>query len=647
MIQTLIKEILQMFEQYNSIDFEKMYTYTEDDLGATWSQEKTMFRLWAPTADSVQVCLYKSGNADTPDSLETLSMSRDVSGTWTVEKNGDLNGIYYTYLVNRDGERVEVCDPYARTTGVNGHRAMVIDLNSTNPEGWEKDTDPNYGKSITDAVIYELHVRDLSMNENSGIHNKGKFLGLAEIGTKNPEGLSTGLDYIKNLGVTHIHLLPVYDFGFTDETLVLPQYNWGYDPVNFNVPEGSFATDPYHGAVRVREMKQMIKTLHDNGLSVVMDVVYNHVYDGKEFCFNQIVPGYFSRVNTEGVWSNGSICGNDTASERNMVHKYIVDSVCYWADEYHIDGFRFDLVGLIDIKTINAITTEVHKKHPNVIFYGEGWDMPTELTKTDCELTIQPNSPKVPEFSFFNDTIRDLLRGDIQKDTAPGYIAGAPVSKEVLNACFMGMPAWAANPYQCINYVSCHDNHTLFDRIALTAQNASAEERIRMNRLAAAFSILSQGVPFFHAGEEMLRTKPDGKGGFDENSYRSPDEVNAFRWENLSKPEYQKTIEYYRGLIEFRKTHTSLRHKYRKDVLNCVETIPFRNSQVVIYRISGDEKEIFLIFNASKDTVSIDLPSGNWDLNIHDDIAGTKALSTENETLSVTPISASVLTRTK
>ena len=633
-----------MFEFYNSADFEKMYTYNGTDLGATWTPEKTLFRLWAPTADSVQILLYKSGDPDAQDLLETLNMSRDIQGTWTADKDGDLNGTYYTYLVHRDKKEVEVCDPYARTTGINGYRAMIIDLNSANPENWDSDKDPNYDNSITDAVIYELHVRDLSMNENSGITNKGKFLGLAETGTKNPEGLSTGLDYIKSLGVTHIHLLPVYDYGFTDESLPLPQYNWGYDPVNFNVPEGSFATDPYQGATRVAEMKQMIKTLHDNGLSVVMDVVYNHVYDGKEFGFNRIVPGYFSRINSKGEWSNGSICGNDTASERNMVHKYIVDSVCYWADEYHIDGFRFDLVGLLDVDTINAITTEVHKKHPNVIFYGEGWDMPTELTKP-CELAIQPNSPKLPEFSFFNDTIRDILRGNIQKDTAPGFVAGADTAKEVLNACFMGMPAWAANPYQCVNYVSCHDNHTLFDRIALTAPEASVEDRIRMNRLAAAFSILSQGVPFFHAGEEMLRTKPDGKGGFDENSYRAPDEVNAFRWENLGKPDYIKTIDYYRGLIAFRKAYSALRLSLRKDVLSSVELIPYRDSQVVVYRVVREDQDIFLVFNASEKAVSVNLPDGNWNVMIQDDVAGTDILAQKDGKVEVAPISATVLTK--
>ena len=360
---------------------------------------------------------------------------------------------------------------------------------------------------------------------------------------------------------------------------------------------------------------------------------------------NSILDG--SDINADGVWSDGSICGNDTASERNMVHKYIVDSVNYWADEYHIDGFRFDLVGLLDVDTINEITTTVRKNHPNVIFYGEGWDMPTELTKPNVELAIQPNSPKMPEFSFFNDTIRDLFRGNIQKDTAPGYVAGAPTAKEILNACFMGMPAWAANPYQCINYVSCHDNHTLFDRIAMTAPEASREDRIRMNNLAAAFSILSQGTPFFQAGEEMLRTKPDGKGGFDENSYRSPDEVNAIRWETISEPDYCKTIEYYRGLISFRKAHSSLRRMLRKDVVNSVQMIPHRDSQVVVYRVLGDEEDILLIFNAGTDAVNVSLPEGNWNVRIQDDIAGTDILAHKDGKVEVAPISATVLTQTK
>ena len=274
--------------------------------------------------------------------------------------------------------------------------------------------------------------------------------------------LCKGMKVVKILKARNMDYLKPDDFGFTDEALAEPQYNWGYDPVNFNVPEGSYATDPYHGAVRVAEMKQMVKALHDNGLSVIMDVVYNHVYHDQPFCFNQIVPAYFSRVNADGVWSSGSICGNDTASERSMVRKYIVDSVNYWADEYHIDGFRFDLVGLIDVQTINEIVATVREKHPNVIFYGEGWDMPTELTKPGIELAIQPNSHKMPGFAFFSDTLRDLMRGRIQEHTAKGFVAGTETARVDLDASFMGMPDWAAQPCQCINYVSCHDNHTLY-----------------------------------------------------------------------------------------------------------------------------------------------------------------------------------------
>ena len=633
-----------MYELYNSQTFESRFHYANHDLGASWSAEKTVFRLWAPTADSVKVNLYQSGTPGTGDLIEQLPMTAGSNGTWLAEKQGNLNGIYYTYSVTVDGSTEEACDPYARTTGINGQRAMVLDLSSTNPDGWDKDADPNADKQVTDAVIWEVHVRDFSADESSGIRHKGKFLGLTETGTATPDGSPTGLDYLKTLGVTHIHLLPVFDYGFTDESLESPQYNWGYDPVNFNVPEGSYATDPCHGQVRVAEMKQMVKALHDAGLSVVMDVVYNHVYDGQDFCFNRIVPGYFSRINSEGLWSNGSICGNDTASERSMVRKYIVDSVNYWADEYHIDGFRFDLVGLIDVQTINEIVTSVHEKHPNVIFYGEGWDMPTELCKPNVDLAIQPNSHKLPGFAFFSDTIRDLMRGDI-RDESPGFAAGAPTDRKDLDASFMGCPEWAAQPYQCINYVSCHDNHTLADRIALTTPEASREEHIRMNRLAAAFSVLSQGTPFFQAGEELLRTKPDGKGSFDENSYRSPDRVNAIRWSDQSKAEYKTNLNYYRGLLALRAAHPSLRLLYRDQVQNAIEPVSLNNTQAAAYRVRGEGEDLFLVFNASRDSLSVPLPQGRWELNIHDDRAGTEALDTLQGSVTVSPISAAVLTR--
>ena len=638
-----------MHDFYSSKNFEKQFTYTGSDLGAQWSREKTVFRLWAPTADAVFVNLYESGTPTNQDLLQKIPLTRGVRGTWVTELSGDLNGIYYTYQVTVEGQTVEACDPYARTTGVNGHRAMVIDLASTNPRGWEQDRDPHYGAPITDAVLYELHVRDLSMDKSSGIRHKGKYLGLTETGRKTKAGLPTGLDHIKALGITHLHLLPVFDFGSVDEGKPHSrQFNWGYDPMNFNVPEGSYSSDPFNGAVRVKEMKKMVKALHDNGISVVMDVVYNHVFKREEFCFNRIVPGYFSRIGSTGVYSDGSCCGNDTASERTMVQKYIVDSVKYWADEYHIDGFRFDLVGLIDTDTINAVMDTVHETHPNVIFYGEGWTMPTGLTKPGYHMTTQNNSALVPGFSFFSDTVRDLLRGTVFHSSAPGYVSGAHVHKDALEACFMGVPMWASQPEQCVNYVSCHDNNTLFDRIAMAAPEAPLPVLARMNRLAGAFCMLSQGVPFFQAGEEMLRTKPAKGGKFESNSFKSPDSVNSLKWDTLGDPEYQKNLAYYKGLINFRKAHPSLRLRTRDQVWQTVHPIGNSNPHVLAFLIDGEEEErIFVVFNADTHGTSITLPEGKWKVRIRDDIAGTENLDELGGSVTVSPISTMVLTQKK
>ena len=635
-----------MHEVYSTSAFEEKYTYTGTDLGATWTPHKTTFRVWAPTAEDVIINLYSSGTAHTDDLLVQLRMQPDVNGTWVAERDGDLNGVYYTYLVMVDGVIREACDPYAKTTGINGDRAMIINMDSTNPEDWDKDTDPNAGLNITDAFLYELHVRDLSMHCSARIKNKGKFLGVVETGTKTRSGKPTGLDHMKALGITHLHLLPVFDFGWTDESLKNPQFNWGYDPVNFNVPEGSFSSDPYNGAVRVKEMKQMVKGLHDNGISVVMDVVYNHVFEAGDFCFNNIVPGYFSRIDSNGVYSNGSCCGNDTASERSMVRKYIVDSVKYWADEYHIDGFRFDLVGLIDVQTINEIMHTVHKTHPNVIFYGEGWSMSTNVTKPNVELAVQGNSAKLPGFAFFSDTIRDLMRGSVFYSERPGFASGAHCAKDELEACFMGIPMWAAQPCQSVNYVSCHDNNTLFDRLALAAPEAPHEVLIKMNDLAAAFTILSQGVPFMQAGEEMLRTKP-AKKGFDHNSYRSPDKVNSLKWEDLDKEEYQRTLDFYKGLIAFRKAHPALRFMTRDEVWKNVHPVRVDNDHVVAFHIDEGQQEIFAIFNADTQDVSVHLPEGHWNVNISGEYSGTEVLGSAEGSVSVSPISALVLTRKK
>lgn len=638
---------------YSTSEFEAEYTYSGNDLGATWTSEKTSFRVWAPTATSVKVNLYESGTKGTEDLIEQLEMTADVNGTWVAEKEGDLNGTYYTYVVEVGEEVNEACDPYARTTGVNGDRAMVIDLASTNPEGWDTDVDPNAGKTYNDAIIYELHVRDLSTDENSGITNVGKYLGLIETGTKTPSGIATGLDHIKELGITHLHLLPVYDYGSVDESrLDTPQFNWGYDPVNYNVPEGSYSTDPYNGEVRVKEMKQMVKGLHDNGISVVMDVVYNHVHSASSFCFNNIVPMYFSRVSDTGKFSNGSGCGNDTASERSMVKKYIVDSVKYWADEYHIDGFRFDLVGLIDTETINEIVTEVHKDHPNVIFYGEGWTMSTELTKGGYTMATQVNSEKTPGFAYFSDTIRDGLKGHVFNNQELGYVSGARDKEATIEYCFLGdAPVWCSSPAQAVNYASCHDNMTLIDRITNSTPNNTVEERIRMNNLAAAIYMTSEGIPFMQAGEEMLRTKVKEDGSFDENSYSSSDEINNLKWADLDKAEYMDVFNYYKGLIAFRKAHPALRMTTQEDVNANIKTVKGLDKNVVGFEIAGgangDSADgMFIIFNANNADTTVTLPAGAWDVYVNGELAGTEVIETiTKSTVTVSPISAMVLVK--
>ena len=640
---------VKMPNVYSTETFESQYTYEGDDLGATWTAEKTTFRLWAPTATAVKVNLYESGTAGTDDLIEQLEMTADVNGTWVVEKEGNLNGVYYTYSVDVNGVTNEACDPYARTTGVNGQRAMVIDLDSTDPEGWENDADPHAGQNITDAVIYELHVRDLSVDESSGIENKGKFLGLIETGTTNANGVPTGLDHIKDLGVTHIHLLPSYDYASVDESkLDTPQFNWGYDPQNYNVPEGSYSTDPYNGEVRVAEMKQMVKGLHDNGISVVMDVVYNHVYNAGTFCFNQIVPGYFSRISDSGSYSNGSGCGNDTASERSMVKKYIVDSVCYWADEYHIDGFRFDLVGLIDTETINEVIEEVHKTHPNVIFYGEGWTMSTQVTKEGYTMTTQANSTETPEFAFFSDTIRDAIKGSVFNNNETGYVSGAGGYAGNISSCFVAAATWCKSPTQSINYASCHDNMSLYDRLTQSTPDATVEDRIKMNNLAAAIYMTAQGVPFMQAGEEMLRSKPLEDGTFDHNSYASPDSVNSLKWDNLNDETYQDVYNYYKGLIAFRKAHPALRMTSAEEVAANITSVKDLDFNVAAFHINGGvngetSEGLFVIFNPNTEATTVTLPEGKWVVYINGENAGTTALDIAEGEVTVDAISAMVL----
>ena len=664
------KYLVTMPNVYKTDEFEAAYTYTGGDLGATWSKDSTVFRVWAPTAEGVQVQLYATGSDAEAGSakLDTIDMQKDVNGTWIAIADGNLSGVYYTYLVDVNGEVVEACDPYAKTTGVNGKRAMVLDLSSTNPEGWEDDVSPNSGMTYTDSIIYELHVRDLSINEESGIRDewKGKFLGLTQKGTTNKDGVPTGLDHIKNLGVTHIHLLPSYDFGSIDETMSEAdkaknpekQFNWGYDPQNYNVPEGSYSTNPYDGAVRVKEMKEMVQTLHENNINVIMDVVYNHVHDAGSFGFNMIVPKYFSRTNADGTYSNGSGCGNDTASERSMVRKYIVDSVKYWADEYHIDGFRFDLVGLLDAETINTIVDEVHKTHPDVVFYGEGWTMGTAVEPADTIMATQQNASHTPNFAYFSDTFRDFLKGK-NDETTWGFVQGATEGDQegTLISCFMANTSWIGNPTQVINYASCHDNYTLMDKINATRKDLGLADRIKMNNLAAAIYMTAEGIPLIHAGEEMLRTKVDSEGNIIHNSYNVPDYVNSLKWGDLDNTAYQGARDYYAGLVEFRKNHAALRLTTKTEVNNNV-TAEYVEDNVVMFKINGHDKiaaevsdEIVIIFNANSTSKTFSIydkgaSEGTWNICVDDKKAGTAVLGTvTNGNVTVAPYSALMLVK--
>jgi len=663
---------------YSTEAFEAEYTYTGDDLGAAWSPERTTFRVWAPTASAVSVNLYATGSDDEQGAAElgAYAMTQDVNGTWIVTIQGDLRNVYYTYSVTRKGETVEACDPYARATGVNGDRAMVIDLDSTDPAGWDDD-DYVTQSSYTDAVIWELHVRDFSIDESSGMVNKGKYLAFTERGTTVPgTDISTGVDYMTQLGVNYVHLLPVYDINSVDETT--GGYNWGYDPKNYNVPEGSYSTDPYDGTVRVNEFKQMVQSLHDAGIGVVMDVVYNHVADGDGFCFNQIVPGYFSRIHDDGSYQSDSGCGNDTASERAMVRKYIVDSVLYWAEEYHIDGFRWDLVGLIDYETINEVMAEVHAVNPDIIFYGEGWEMCGWTTKDEGvyasdpyskKMTIQNNDKLVNTdagvFAFFNDTMRNVIHGGVFNATDKGFVSGNmnAGTKQTIIDGYMAYSVWGSagqrvdTPWQTINYASCHDNHTLFDNLTVDVMDATgasaadaAAKAAEMNNLAAAYYITAQGVPFIHAGEEMLRSKPDASSetGFNHNSYAAGDEINAIKWYTLSRPLVADTLDYYTGLIAFRKAHPALRMNTQAEILAAMTALQTASNDLVVILNkggNGEKAEILTILNASGNAAEYTLPEGEWEVYVNKAEAGTEVLDTVSGTIRVESTSAMILVK--
>lgn len=652
-------------EVYSTSDFENQFTYTGNDLGANWSKDSTTFKVWSPTASKVILNLYEDGT----DSIayKKVDMEKGEAGVWSVKVDGDLNKVYYTYSFTNAGETKEAVDLYARTTGVNGKRGMVIDLSTTNPEGWSDDKRPTL-KSQTDAAIYELHIRDFSIDESSGVKNKGKYLGLTEKGTKNATGQSTCLDYLVELGITHVQIMPMYDYSpnSVDETkLDKAQFNWGYDPYNYNVPEGSYSTDPYNGEVRINEMKQMIQALHKENIGVIMDVVYNHTAETANSYFNITVPDYYYRISEDGKYSNGSGCGNEVASERAMVRKYIVDSVVYWASEYHIDGFRFDLMGCLDIETMNAIRTALNEVDPSIIIYGEGW------SGGGCALSeslrgLKKNTHLMEGVGAFSDDIRDGLKGSVFDAKDKGFATGKEGQEERIKSGVIAATdypsinwegtgtdvkaPWAGAPTQTINYVSCHDNNTLWDVINTSNADDTMEDKVKMNKLAASVVYTAQGVPFMLSGEEILRTKPNANGtGFDHNSYKSSDETNSIKWDTLNDETTADVLAYYKGLISFRKTHAGLRMTTAEDIQKNLKFLDVSDANVIAYVIENQPNnecsdKVCVIYNANKDAKTVKVPEGEWKVCIKDGKAGTEAIETfTGSEVSVAPISCLVM----
>lgn len=611
--------------------------YEGNDLGLTYSPQLSQCKIWAPTASEAILRIYDSGVGG--KSILKQNMQKDIQGTWKVVIDGDWKNKFYTVqvLINNTWMN-EVPDPYAKAVGVNGKRAAIIDLTETDLEHWQEDKKPDL-KSFTDIILYELHIRDVSIAPNSGIKQKRKFLGLTETGAILQSGKSTGIDHIKELGVTHVHLLPCFDFSSIDESKSdSAQYNWGYDPQNYNVPEGSYSSDPYNPEIRIKEFKQMVQTLHQNGLRVVMDVVYNHTSATQESVFNQLVPGYFYRHNSESSFSNASGCGNEIASERPMVRKFIVESVKYWATEYHVDGFRFDLMGVHDIETMKQIRSELDHIDSTIFIYGEGWTAGNSPYPAE-ERALKSNMKNLDRIAAFCDDLRDGIKGSWSDEKDKGFVSGKSNMEESIKFGVVAASQhpqinyalvnyskapWANEPTQCINYTSCHDDLTLWDKLLVSAPEEDEQTRIKMYNLSNAIVLTSQGIPFLHAGVEMARTKSS-----DHNSYRSPDSINQIDWER--KGNYKNVFEYYKNMIALRKQHPAFRMNSTEMIHAHLEFISVFNKErgneeknVVAFILkenaNGDSwKDILVIYNANKTPVKINVPNNKWTIVVEGD----------------------------
>ena len=632
---------------FDTEDFVTNFTYDGKDLGAVICGDTTTFKVWAPTASKVVLNLFSTGHG--AEAYKTVEMVKSDRGVWShTESCG--HGTYYTYTVTTAVGTQEAVDTYAKSVGLNGERGMVVDLSKTNPDGWEKHNFSNKINTFSDAIIWEVHVRDFS-NKIKESKYKGKYLAFTERGLVNEYGEPCGVDYLVDLGITHVHLLPVYDYATVDEANPDSEFNWGYDPKNYDAPEGSYSTDPYNGEVRIREYKEMVMALHNAGIAVVMDMVYNHTYSANS-SFNRIVPYYYYRFTKTGENCSESGCGNDTASERYMYGKFMVDSTSYWVKEYKLDGLRFDLMGMHDLATMQRVENAVHSVNPKAIIYGEGWDMGKTIDgsarATQKEISkIIPKDGAIGGIAVFNDVIRDGLKGSVFIDDSNGYISGDgtksfPAVLFGINGGCGNDDGWNVDNAMVVNYMSAHDNNTLWDKLAMSNEKDSRETRFAMNRLGATMLMISKGMVFFQAGEEMLRSKPMGDGKFDENSYKSSDEINNIKWDLMKAGSMEKEMSlFYKGLIKMRKSHpifTDIETKISGESLNEL------NGRAIVSFEGTKGEEALVIINPTDEVMEYDLDS-EWNMICDGTKADADTIEVVSEKISIPSYSAVVLVR--
>lgn len=637
--------------------FQAWPSYGGADLEMTVDPTGTRFALWSPEAEAARVYLYNTDR--NTSAIDTLEMTRGDRGVWRAAVAQPLYGKFYTFSIKHQGQWLaETPGVWARAVGTNGERAAIIDFATTNPDGWRDDRGPKV-ENFTDVVLYEMHHRDFSMSPSSGIVHKGKFLALTEPGTHNATGEATGIDHLKELGVTHVHILPSYDYNSVDEANPqLNMYNWGYDPLNYNAPEGSYSTDPANPATRVREMKEMVKALHDAGIGVVMDVVYNHTAQVGNSNFDLTAPGYYYRHRADGSYSDASGCGNETASDRAQMANFIVNSVKYWAEEYHIDGFRFDLMAIHDTETMNRVARELKDVNPSIFVYGEGWtagDSPLPVERR----ALKENVAQMQGVAVFSDDIRDAIKGHYSDAADRGFATGKAGNEETVKIGIVAATAhpqvdyskgnnstfaYATSPQMVVNYVSCHDDLMLTDKLAKSMPGTTPEQRMRAARLAQTIVFTSQGTPFMFAGEEIFRCKYGVH-----NSYKSPDSINAIDWQ--LKHDNAEQFAYYRELIKLRRLHPAFRMTTAADIARNIVFDKVEGSNLISYSIknnaNGDEwSEIKLVFNGSDETREVKIPRGEWIVIAEDGRICADGLATsKGGKLTVAPTSALILAR--